>query len=210
MVENGDFSKFVKMVKCWKMLMKTLKTIFALIFFYTLYIRNLIYNPKFYQHFLISLIISDHWSMISCWSQRKQVTQYWKYYCIQLVTLSAVPYYIYLIMQWIFLLIVISFILFNQITYSHLKIKNQLQFKVQSPLCFSERNGPNGAHWELIPNRSLWAASAIAIPLRLHLLACLASKSCSNFLNQFYSRDQYHCVIILEYSTQASAGINIL
>ena len=45
-------------------------------------------------------------------------------------------------MHWIFLRIVISLILFDQITYFHLKIKNQLNFKVKSPLCFSERNGP--------------------------------------------------------------------
>ena len=33
------------------MLVKTLKTIFALIFFYTQDIKNIILNPKFYQHF---------------------------------------------------------------------------------------------------------------------------------------------------------------
>ena len=32
--------------------------IFALIFFYTQDIKNIIFNPKFYQHFLPSLIIS--------------------------------------------------------------------------------------------------------------------------------------------------------
>ena len=31
---------------------------FALIFFYTQDIKNIIFNPKFYQHFLPSLIIS--------------------------------------------------------------------------------------------------------------------------------------------------------
>ena len=56
---NGDFSKFFKkMVKCWKMLVKTLKQ-FALIFFYTLDIRNIIFKPKFYEHVLPSLIIRD-------------------------------------------------------------------------------------------------------------------------------------------------------
>ena len=60
MAKNGDFSKFVKkMVKCWKMLVKTLKNIFAVIFFYTMDIKNAIFNPKFYQHFLLSLLISD-------------------------------------------------------------------------------------------------------------------------------------------------------
>ena len=34
---------------------------------------------------------------------------------------SAVSFYTYLIMQWIFLRIAISFILFDQITYFHLK-----------------------------------------------------------------------------------------
>ena len=61
MVENGDFLKFVKkwwnVEKCWKMLVKTLKKIFALIFFYTFDIRNIIFNPKFYRHFLPSLLI---------------------------------------------------------------------------------------------------------------------------------------------------------
>ena len=39
------------------MLVKTLKNIFALIFFYTQDIKNIIFNPKFYQHFLPSLFI---------------------------------------------------------------------------------------------------------------------------------------------------------
>ena len=34
-----------------------IKNNFALIFFYTLDIRNIIFNPKFYQQFLPSLII---------------------------------------------------------------------------------------------------------------------------------------------------------
>ena len=33
------------------MLVKTLKKFYALIFFYTLDIKNIIFNPKFYQHF---------------------------------------------------------------------------------------------------------------------------------------------------------------
>ena len=36
---------------------ENIKTIFALIFFYTLDIRNINFNQKFYQHFLPSLII---------------------------------------------------------------------------------------------------------------------------------------------------------
>ena len=47
------------MVKCWKMLVKTLKKFYALLFFYTLDIKNIIFNPKFYQHFLLSLVISS-------------------------------------------------------------------------------------------------------------------------------------------------------
>ena len=31
---------------------------FAMIFFYTLDIKNIIFNPKFYQHFLPSLVIT--------------------------------------------------------------------------------------------------------------------------------------------------------
>ena len=37
---------------------ENIKTIFALIFFYTLDIRNIIFNPKFNQHFLPSLVIT--------------------------------------------------------------------------------------------------------------------------------------------------------
>ena len=59
MVKNGDFSKFVKkwwnVEKCW---WKHLKKIFAQIFFYTQDIKNIIFNPKFYQHFLPSLVIT--------------------------------------------------------------------------------------------------------------------------------------------------------
>ena len=40
------------------MLVKTLKKIFALIFFYTQDIKNIICNPKFYQHFLPSLVMT--------------------------------------------------------------------------------------------------------------------------------------------------------
>ena len=38
--------------------LKTLKKFLALIFFYTLDIKNIIFNPKFYQHFLPSLLMS--------------------------------------------------------------------------------------------------------------------------------------------------------
>ena len=37
---------------------ENIKKIYTLIFFYTLDIKNIIFNPKFYQHFLPSLIIT--------------------------------------------------------------------------------------------------------------------------------------------------------
>ena len=40
-------------------MVKTLKISFALIFFYTQDIKNIIFNPKFYQHFLPSLVITN-------------------------------------------------------------------------------------------------------------------------------------------------------
>ena len=40
------------------MLVKTLKKFYALILFYTLDIKNIIFNPKFYQHVLPSLLIN--------------------------------------------------------------------------------------------------------------------------------------------------------
>ena len=52
------FQNLSKMVKCWKMLVKTLKKFIALIIFYTLDIKNIIFNPKFYQQFLPSLLIT--------------------------------------------------------------------------------------------------------------------------------------------------------
>ena len=36
---------------------ENIKKNFALIFFYTLDIRNIIFNPKYYQHFLPSLLV---------------------------------------------------------------------------------------------------------------------------------------------------------
>ena len=52
MVENGDFSKFVKNGEMLKNVGENIKkTIFAVIFFYTMDIKNTIFNPKFYQHF---------------------------------------------------------------------------------------------------------------------------------------------------------------
>ena len=51
-VENGYFFKFFqKNSEMLKNVGENIKTNFALIFFYTLDIRNIIFNPKFYQHF---------------------------------------------------------------------------------------------------------------------------------------------------------------
>ena len=58
MVTKGDFSKFVKIGEILKNVGENIKTIFAVIFFYTMDIKNTIFNPKFYQHFLLSLIMS--------------------------------------------------------------------------------------------------------------------------------------------------------
>ena len=58
MVKNGDFSKFVKNGEMLKNIGENIKKIYALIFFYTLDIKNIIFNPKFYQHFLPSLLIT--------------------------------------------------------------------------------------------------------------------------------------------------------
>ena len=38
---------------------ENIKKNFAVIFFYTMVIKNTIFNTKFYQHFLPSLVISD-------------------------------------------------------------------------------------------------------------------------------------------------------
>ena len=58
-VKNGDFSKFVKNGEMLKNVGENIKQIFiALIIFYTLDIKNIIFNPKFYQHFLPSLFMS--------------------------------------------------------------------------------------------------------------------------------------------------------
>ena len=54
-----DFSKFVK--KNGEMLKnvgENIKKNFAVIFFYTMDIKTTIFNPKFYQHFLPSLVMT--------------------------------------------------------------------------------------------------------------------------------------------------------
>ena len=65
MVENGDFLKFVKNGEMLKNVGENIKKIFALIFFYTLDIRNIIFNPKFYQHYLPSLIMIQYLFVLS-------------------------------------------------------------------------------------------------------------------------------------------------
>ena len=44
---------------------ENIKKIFAVIFFYTMDIKNTIFNPKFYQHFLPSLLISYNFILVS-------------------------------------------------------------------------------------------------------------------------------------------------
>ena len=65
MVVNGE--KLLKMVifqnlskngEMLKIVGETLKKTFAEIFFYTMDIKNTIFNPKFYQHFWPSLFIT--------------------------------------------------------------------------------------------------------------------------------------------------------
>ena len=52
MVKNGDFSKFVKKNgEILKTIGENIKKFIALIIFYTQNIKNIIFNPKFYQHF---------------------------------------------------------------------------------------------------------------------------------------------------------------
>ena len=41
---------------------ENIKNNFAVIFFYTMNIKNTIFNPKFYQHFLPSLLIIDNFN----------------------------------------------------------------------------------------------------------------------------------------------------
>ena len=41
---------------------ENIKKIYVLIFFYTLDIKNIIFNPKFYKHFLPSLIITQQYA----------------------------------------------------------------------------------------------------------------------------------------------------
>ena len=60
MVKSGDFLKFVKnkwwnVENCW---WNIKNKYFAVIFFYTMDIKNIIFNPKFYQQFLPSLTIT--------------------------------------------------------------------------------------------------------------------------------------------------------
>ena len=56
-VENGDFKNLSKNGEMLKNVGENIKKISTEIFFYTLDIRNIIFNPKFYQHFLPSLMI---------------------------------------------------------------------------------------------------------------------------------------------------------
>ena len=55
MVIFQNLSKYGEMLKN---VGENIKKIFALIFFYIQDIKNISFNPKFYQHFLPSLLIS--------------------------------------------------------------------------------------------------------------------------------------------------------
>ena len=58
MVENGAFSKFVKNGEMLKNVGEHITKCFAVIFFYIMDIKNSIFNPKFYQNVLPSLMIT--------------------------------------------------------------------------------------------------------------------------------------------------------
>ena len=55
------------------MLVQTLKTFIALIFFYTQDIKNIIFNPKFYQQFLPSLVITKSHNS---WTQNYSINNF--------------------------------------------------------------------------------------------------------------------------------------
>ena len=89
MVKMVIFQNLSKMVKCWKMLVKTFKKNFAVIFFYTMDIKNTIFNPKFYQHFLPSLLIT-HLLLYKCmYHIQKHVLQ-----CIHIITSTRIWYFV--------------------------------------------------------------------------------------------------------------------
>ena len=94
--ENGDFLKICqKMVKCSKMLVKTLKKFFAVIFYYTMDIKDTIFNPKFYQHFLPSLLITlisieIPASLVGAWG--KEISLFgWTIFNLSLLIASGLP-----------------------------------------------------------------------------------------------------------------------
>ena len=55
---------------------ENIKQTFALIFFYTLDIKNITFNPKFYQHFLPSLLISIVTEYIERYNTNVTILQY--------------------------------------------------------------------------------------------------------------------------------------
>ena len=50
-VKNDDFQNLSKNGEMLKNVGENIKNIFAVIFFYTMDIKNTIFNQKFYQHF---------------------------------------------------------------------------------------------------------------------------------------------------------------
>ena len=59
MVKMVIFQNLSKHGEMLKNVGENIKKNFAMIFFYTMDIKNTIFNPKFYQHFLPSLPMSD-------------------------------------------------------------------------------------------------------------------------------------------------------
>ena len=49
-----------KMLKCWKMLIRKLKFLTQIIFFFDKEFNTIIINPKFYQHLFSALVITNN------------------------------------------------------------------------------------------------------------------------------------------------------
>ena len=66
MVKKGDFKNLYKNGEMLKNVGENIKKFFAVIFFNTMDIKNTIFNPKFYQHFLPSLFITCKLRSLDC------------------------------------------------------------------------------------------------------------------------------------------------
>ena len=58
LLKMGFFKICQKNGEMLKNVGENIKKIFAVIFFYTMNIKNTIFNPRFYQHFLPSLVMT--------------------------------------------------------------------------------------------------------------------------------------------------------